>query len=72
MYPENEAAMKSNEAVVNDLTVEIYTIKDNCKIQIIITTHWQIIQAAQNQKQINSGGLTKFLELNFGKNNVSN
>ena len=63
MYLENEPAMKRDKAVVNDLTVEIYTIKANCKIQIIINTHWQIIQAAQNQKQINAGGLTKLFEL---------
>ena len=63
MYLENEPAMKRDKAVVNDLTVEIYTIKANCKIQIIINTHWQIIQPAQNQKQINTGGLTKLCKL---------
>ena len=66
MYAENEPAMKRNEAVLNQLPGELYIteandkIPDNCKYPLAL------IQAAQNQKQTNTGGLTKMLKLKIG------
>ena len=40
MYTENEPAMKRNEAVLNELSGELYIIEANDKIQIILNTHW--------------------------------
>ena len=63
MYAENEPAMKRNEAVLNELPGEPYIIEakdkipDNCKYPVVL------IQAAQNQKQTNTRGLTKFRKL---------
>ena len=63
MYAEDEPAMKGNEAILNDLPGEVYTIEaddkvpDNCKYPLAM------IEAAQNQKQTNTGGLSKFLKL---------
>ena len=61
-----ETAMKRNEAVLNELPGEIYTIEandkiaDNCKYQLTL------IQAFQNQMQISTGGLQKLLKLKIG------
>ena len=66
MYAENEPAMKRNEAVLNEFPGELYIIEandkilDNCKYQLAL------IQAAQNQKQTNKGGLEKLLKLKIG------
>ena len=66
MYAENEPAISRNEAVLNNLPGEIYTIEaddkipDNCKYQLAM------IPPAQNQKQTNTGGLTKLLKLKIG------
>ena len=63
MYAKNEPAMKRNEAVLNNLPGELYTIgaddkiPDNCKYQLTL------IEAAQNQKPTNTGGLAKLLKL---------
>ena len=63
MIAENEPAIKRNEAVLSDLPGELYTIEasdkipDNCKYPLAL------IQAAQNQKQTNAGGLAKLLKL---------
>ena len=63
MYAENEPAMKRNEAVLNELPGEPYIIEatdkisDNCKFSLAL------IQAAQNQKQANTGNLAKLLKL---------
>ena len=63
MYAEDEPAVKRNEAVLNDLPGELYTIEaddkvpDNCKYPLAM------IEAAQNQKQTNTGGLAKLLKL---------
>ena len=63
MYAENEPALKRNEAVLNELPGEPYIteakdkIPDNCKYPVAL------IQAAQNQKQTNTRGLTKFRKL---------
>ena len=48
MYAENDPAMKRNEAVLNELPGQLYTIEandkipDNCKYPLVL------IQAAQN------------------------
>ena len=59
--------MKRNKAILNDLLGNLYAIKvnndkipDNCKYSLAL------IQANQNQKQTNKGGLTKFIRLNIG------
>ena len=58
IYAENELAMKRNEAVLKDLLDELYMkeandkISDNCKYPL------PLLQAAQNQKQTNTGGLS--------------
>ena len=66
MYAENEPAMERNEAVLNDLPGELYIVEaddkvpDNCKYPLAM------IEAAQNQKQTNTGGLVKLLRLKIG------
>ena len=58
--------MKRNEALLNDLPGELYTVEaddkvpDNCKYPLAM------IEASQNQKQTNTGGLTKLLKLKIG------
>ena len=55
MYAENEPAVERNEAVLNDLPGELYTVQadhkvpDNCKYPSAM------IEAVQNQKQTNKG-----------------
>ena len=66
MYAEHEPAIGRNEAVLNNLPGELDTIEagdkipDNCKYPLVM------ILAAQNQKQTNTGGLTKFHKLKIG------
>ena len=63
MYEEDEPAIKRNDAVLNDLPGELYTIEsddkilDNCKYPLATT------QVAHNQKQTNTGGSVKLLKL---------
>ena len=64
MHAENEPAMKRNEAVLNDLSGQLYTIEPNHKIPGNCKYLLALIQTAQNQKQTNIGGLAKFLKLN--------
>ena len=66
MYAENEQAMKRNEAVLNDLPGELYTIEANDKIPDNSKYPSPLNQAAQNQKQTNTGGLAKWLKLKIG------
>ena len=61
MYEENGPAMKKNEAVLNDLPREPYTMKANDKIPDNCKCPLALIQSVQNQKQINTGGLAKLL-----------
>ena len=66
MYVENEPAIGRNEAISNNLPGKHYTIEadnkmpDNCKYPL------EMILVAQNQKQINTGGLVKLLKLKIG------
>ena len=66
MYAENEPAIGRNEAALNNLPGELYTIEadnkipDNCKYPLAK------ILAAQNLKQTNTGGLAKLLKLKIG------
>ena len=59
MYEENKPAIGRNEAVLNNLPGENYTVEaddkilDNCKYPL------PMILAAQNQKPTNTGGLAK-------------
>ena len=55
MYAENEPAMKRNEAVPNKLPGELYTTEVNNKIPNNCKYPLALIQAAQNQKQTNTG-----------------
>ena len=64
---ENEPAMKRNEAVLNELPGgERNIVKANDKIPDNCKYPLALIQAAQNQKQTNTGGLTKMLKLKIG------
>ena len=65
MYAENETAMKRNESVLNELPGEPYIIEANDKIPDNCKYTLTLIQAAQNQKQTNTG-LAKFLNLKIG------
>ena len=58
--------MKRNEAVLNELPGEIYTIEANDKIPYNYKYPLALIQAAQNQKQTNTGSLAKLLKLKIG------
>ena len=58
--------MKRNEAVLNELPGEIYTIEANGKIADNYKYPLALIQAAQNQKQTNTGSLAKLLKLKIG------
>ena len=66
MYAENEPAIGRNEAALNNLPGELYTIEadnkipDNCKYPLAK------ILAAQNLKQTNTGGLAKLIKLKIG------
>ena len=68
MYVENEPTMKRNEVVLNNLTGELYTTKTNDKIPNNCKYPSAFIQATQNQKQTNTGGLAKLLKLKIGAN----
>ena len=57
MYAENKPPMKSNEAVLNNLPGELYTIEANNKTPGNYKYPLATIQAAQNQKQKNAGGV---------------
>ena len=63
MIAENQPAMKRNEAVLSDLPGELYTIEANDKIPDNCKYPLALIQAAQNQKQTNAGGLAKLFKL---------
>ena len=66
MYAENEPALKRNEAVLNELPGELYTIEANDKIPDNCKYPLALIVAAQNQNQANTGGLPKLLKLKIG------
>ena len=66
MYVENEPAMKRNEAVLNELPGEPYTTETNDKIPDNSKYPLALRQAAQNQKQTNTGSLEKLLKLRIG------
>ena len=66
MYAEGERARKRNEAVLNNLPGELHTIKANDKIPDTCKYPLTLIQATQNQKQTNAGGLAKLLKLKIG------
>ena len=67
LYEENEPAMKRNEAVLNELPGELYTIEANDKIPHNCKYPLALIQAAQNQKQTNTAGLAKLLKLRISE-----
>ena len=58
--------MKRNDAVLSDLPDKIYTMEADDKILDNFKYLVAAIQAAQNQKQTNTGGLAKFLKLEIG------
>ena len=66
MYAENERAMKMNDAVLNDLLGELYTIEADDKIQDNCNFPLATIWTVQNQKQTNAGGLATLLKLKTG------
>ena len=66
MYAEKEPAIGRNEAVLNNLPGELYTIEADDKIPDNGKYPLAMILAAQNQKQTNTGGLAKLLKLKIG------
>ena len=69
MYAENEPAIKVNEAVLNDLRGGFCIIETNNKISENCKYLLALIQAAQNQKETDTGGYAK-AKLSF-KSNVN-
>ena len=65
MYAEIKPAMKRNEAVLNDLPGELYTIKANDKIPNYCRYPLALIQAVQNI-QTNTGGLANLFKIKIG------
>ena len=62
-YAQNKLDMKRNEAVLNELPGDFYTIETHDKIPDICKYPLALIQADQNQKKTNTRGLAKFLRL---------
>ena len=58
--------MKRNDAALSDLPDKISTMEADDKIPDNFKYLVAAIQAAQNQKQTNTGGLAKFLKLEIG------
>ena len=54
MYAENEPVTKRNDAVLNDLPGEVYTIEVMTKFQVILNTHWRqfkLLRIKNKQRQ---------------------
>ena len=58
--------MERNEAVLNYLPGELYTVDADDTVPDKFKYPLAMIEAAQNQKQTNTGGLAKLLELKIG------
>ena len=72
MHAENEPAMKKNEAFLNNLPGELCTTEADGKIENNCKYPLALIEAAQNQKPTNTGGLPKLLMLRISvKVNIS-
>ena len=59
MYTYNKPAIKRNEGVLNYLSGQLYTIEVKDKTPDNYKYPFALIQAAQNQKQIKTGGLVQ-------------
>ena len=70
MYSENAPAVFGNQTVLSNLPGEFYSIESNEKIQNDCKYPFSMIQAAQNQKQTNTGGLGKLLLLKIDAKTV--
>ena len=66
MYVENAPVVLINQTVPNKLPGKVYSIEANDKILDELRCPFFMIQAAQNQKQTNTGGLSKLLQFKFG------
>ena len=66
MYPENAARVLRKQTVLNNLTGKVYSIEANNIIPNDFKCPFSLIQAAQNQKQIKTGGLAKPFQLETG------
>ena len=66
MYAENEPTILRNIAVLNNLPGEVYSIEAYDKVPNDCSYPLHLIQAAQNQKQSNTGGLAKILQVKIG------
>ena len=72
MYVENEPAMKRNEAVLNELSGELYIIEANDKFPDNCKHPLALIQAAQSQKQKKHRRFSKVAEVkNWCKSDVN-
>ena len=58
--------LAENQAVLNNLPAELYTTEANFKIPDNCKYPLATIQATQNQKQIDTWGLAKLLQLKIG------
>ena len=58
--------MKMNEAILNDIPGELYTINANDEIPGNCKYPLALIQAAQNQKQTSTGDFAKLPKLKIG------
>ena len=59
-------SMERNEAVLNYLPGELYTVEADDTVPDKFKYPLAMIEAAQNQKQTNTGGLAKLLKLKIG------
>ena len=66
MYAENEPTIFRNQMILDVLPGQLYTIKAIDKIPDDCSYSRNVIQDAQNQKQTNTGGLAKSLQLKIG------
>ena len=66
IYAENRPAVKRNESVLNDLPEELHIIEANNKTPDNNKYPLVTVQATQNQKQKNTGGLAKLLKIKIG------
>ena len=57
MYAENEPSIKKNEAALNELPGKRFITEANAKVPDNCKYPLALIQAAQNQKQTDTGGL---------------
>ena len=66
MYAENAPAALRNWTFLNNLHDGVYSIGHDDKIPNGCRYSFSVTQAAQNQKQTNTGGIAKLFQLKIG------